>query len=165
MKQDANRCKVHQGNNLHNCRKAKGMTLEALASKVGISVEEAFHLEASPVINDQLLEKLAAILNVSIEKLKEAEQDMPFYETTTNYLNNFTNNSVVNGVNEPGGSHWEDMSFSSNPIIHPIDKISELYERMLSITQSELEKTKSELEQSRKKIKELEQKLSEPGKK
>lgn len=146
-KQDGNGYWIHQGHNLQKWRKAKGMGLEMLAREAGMSPEEIFQLEMSRVIDDAILRKMAAIFSISPESLKETKELMPLYESSSCYYTTFTNNGSVNGVNENGGSHWQNPQLNSYPTIHPLDKVVELYERIVA--------------EDNKRIKELEKKLSE----
>lgn len=156
-----NPCWIHQGHTLRSFREAKGMTLDVLAREAGLTMEEAFRLETSQQINEQLLEKLSKILNVSLECLRDAEEVVPMYETVTNYVNNFSGNGVVSGVQEPGGSHWENMNFYANPVLHPIEKMVEVYERMVESKEKQIEKNLTELANCRKELAETQDKLKE----
>lgn len=156
MKSNMDRCWIHQGHNLRSFREAKGMTLDVMAREAGISLEEAFRLEMSRVINAEVLEKLSQVLNVSVDCLRDTEEAMPIYETVTNFVNNFSGNGVVNGIQEPGGSHWEDMNFYANPVVHPTDKVIELYERLVEGKQRQLDESQADLENYRRKVEEME---------
>lgn len=156
MKSKKDGCWIHQGHNLRAFREAKGMTLDGMAREAGISVEDAFRLEMSRVIDAEVLEKLSKILGVSMECLRDTQEAIPIYETVTNYVNHFSTNGVVNGVQEPGGSHWEDMNFYANPVVHPADKIIELYERLIKSKEEEIEKKRADLERCREKVGEME---------
>lgn len=138
-KHEESLCWIHQGHNVRSVREANGMEIEVLASKLGLSVDDLYGLEARRRIEEELLVKIAAILSVPVEVLKEKEEPIPMYETHTNYKTTFIKNGSVNGTSENGGAHWEHTTFHASPTIHPIDKMAELLERMLTYNENRIQ--------------------------
>jgi hypothetical protein len=79
-------------------------------------------IEQSETIEEQLLDQIAQILGVTAEGIKNFSEEAVF-----NYFNNFSDNSINQG---PTGA-FNTCNFN------PLDKVIELYERLL---QSEREK-------------------------
>ncbi|WP_448103915.1 helix-turn-helix domain-containing protein [Pedobacter panaciterrae] len=105
--------KMHLGRKISRIRELRGMKQEALATELGISQQAISKLEQSEEIEDSTLDKVAKALGVTAEGIKHFTE-----ETIFNNINNFHDNSIQNNFN-------------------PIEKIVELYERLL---QSEREK-------------------------
>ena len=104
---------THIGRKISRIRELRGMKQEALAAELGISQQAVSKMEQSEELEDNALSKIANILGVTIEGLK-----------------NFTEDSVFNNIN-----NFHDSSIQNN--FNPIEKVIELYERLL---QSEKEK-------------------------
>ncbi|SFA38224.1 Helix-turn-helix [Pedobacter suwonensis] len=108
--------RMHLGRKISRIRELRGMKQEALASELGISQQAISKLEQSEEIEESTLEKVAKALGVTSEGIKHFTE-----ETIFNNINNFHDNSIQNNFN-------------------PIEKIVELYERLLAS-----EKEKNEL--------------------
>jgi transcriptional regulator with XRE-family HTH domain len=90
------------------------MKQEALAVAMGVSQQTVSNMEGSETIEDALLEKISALLNVSPEGIRQFSE-----ETVFNIINNTFTDSSSNNNNYLCS-------------INPLDKILELYERLLS---------------------------------
>ncbi len=109
----------HIGRKISRVRELRGMKQEALALEIGVSQQTISDIERSEVVKDETLEKVATALGVSVEGLK-----------------NFSEEAVFNII----GNTFSDNSQNNNNYlctINPLEKIIELYERLL---QSEREK-------------------------
>ncbi len=104
---------LHIGKKISRIRELRGMKQEALAAELGISQQAVSKIEQSAEVEEDALERIAKVLGVTIEGLKHFTEDSVF-----NNINNFHDNSIQNNFN-------------------PIEKVIELYERLL---QSEREK-------------------------
>jgi transcriptional regulator with XRE-family HTH domain len=104
---------LHIGRKIGKIRELRGMKQETLAVELGISQQAVSKIEQSEEVEEEALIKIAKILGVTVEGLKHFTEDSVF-----NNINNFHDNSVQNNFN-------------------PIEKIIELYERLL---QNEREK-------------------------
>ncbi|KIA98943.1 helix-turn-helix domain-containing protein [Flavobacterium sp. KMS] len=109
----------HIGRNISRIRELRGMKQEALATAIGVSQQSISNIEGSETIEDVILEKISNALNVSSEGIKEFSE-----ETVFNIINNTFTDSSSNNNNYLCS-------------INPLEKILELYERLL---QSEKEK-------------------------
>jgi transcriptional regulator with XRE-family HTH domain len=113
---------LHIGRKIGRIRELRGMKQEALAAELGISQQAVSKIEQSANVEDEALEKIAKILGVTPEAVKNFSEEAVF-----NYFNSFSDNSINQG---PIGAH-------NTCNFNPLDKVVELYERLL---QSEREK-------------------------
>jgi len=116
--------RTHLGRKISRIRELRGMKQESLATELGISQQAISKLEQSEEIEDSTLEKIAKVLGVSAEAIKGYSDDMMI-----NYINNFNDSSTNHG---PLNNY--------NCTFNPLDKVVELYERLLAS-----EKEKAEL--------------------
>lgn len=107
---------LHIGRKISKIRELRGMKQEALALELGISQQAVSKIEQSEIIEEEVLGKIATALGVSSEGIKKFSEEAVF----TNISNTFN-----------------DTSYLINYQFNPVDKIVELYERLL---QSEREK-------------------------
>jgi transcriptional regulator with XRE-family HTH domain len=103
---------VHQGHNVRFFREMRKMKQEVLADAINTSQTSLSRLEAQEKIDDETLEKIAKELNTSVEAIK-----------------NFDEEKAINIVS----STFQDTSvcIANQCTFNPIDKVVELYERML----------------------------------
>ncbi|HBX19049.1 MAG TPA: transcriptional regulator [Porphyromonadaceae bacterium] len=116
---------THHGHAIKRYRHALGIKQEALAADMGISQTLVSFYEKKKVIEDDMIEKFAKALNVAPELIKELEED-PVTVIIEN--NNIDNNS---------GSAYNYVAGDS-VINNPIDKIAELFERLLEKEQEKI---------------------------
>lgn len=100
-----------------------GIKQDFLAASLGLSQQAVSQLEQKEVLERAALQKVAKVLGVS-EEVIENFNDEAAINIIANTINNHDQSSVVNYY----------------PTFNPIDKIVELYERMLT-----MEKEKNEL--------------------
>ncbi|MFV8342266.1 helix-turn-helix domain-containing protein [Flavobacterium sp. XS2P39] len=112
----------HIGRNISRIRELRGMKQEALATAIGMSQQSVSNIEASETIDDEKLQAIAEVLGVSAEAIKNYSD-----ETVLNNIQNNYEGSVINSG--PTVNH--------NCTFNPLDKVVELYERLV---QSEKEK-------------------------
>lgn len=108
----------HIGRNISRIREFRGMKQEALAIALGMSQQYVSTLEGSENIDDERLSKIAEALGVSTEAIKSFSD-----EGVINYFNSFSDNSE--------GIFGNDGTFNNHCTFNPIDKIVELYERLV----------------------------------
>lgn len=111
----------HIGRNISRIRELRGMKQEALAMAIGVSQQTISNIEGSENIEDILLEKVSEALNVSPEGIKQFSE-----ETVFNIINNTFKDSSSNNNNYLCS-------------INPLDKILELYERLLKAEKEKIE--------------------------
>ena len=72
---------VHQGRNIKRIRESRGMKQFTLAQLMGISQQAVSQIEQKPVIEEVLLSRMAIVLEVPAEVLREMEDvsDVSYY--------------------------------------------------------------------------------------
>jgi transcriptional regulator with XRE-family HTH domain len=115
--------KMHIGRKICRIREIRGIKQEALAQELGITQQQVSRLEQSEVIEDEVLEKIAKVLGVTSDAVKNFSD-----EAMVNYFNTFNDHSVNQGA-----------VYAFNSTFNPIDKLVEvfeenknLYERLLA---------------------------------
>lgn len=68
----------HVGRNLQRIRVYLGMKQEALASDLGVSQQEISKIEKQDEIEDGLLTKIAEVLGISTDVIKDFDVEKPF---------------------------------------------------------------------------------------
>lgn len=138
---------VHQGRNIKRMRLQKGIKQEVLASELGMAQQTLSKLESKRVIEDFMLEKIAKVLQVPVEDLKTMEEPANILiENTNNNSNTYTNNDVVN--NSPATvNNLAENNSQSHVVnqINPVDKIIELYERLMQFDKEEIKRLQQRL--------------------
>ncbi|AYN68814.1 XRE family transcriptional regulator [Euzebyella marina] len=103
----------HIGRKISRIRELRGMKQETLAEQLGISQQAISNIENSEKVEDVKLEEIASILGVTKEGIE-----------------NFSEEAVFNIINNT----FKDNSSNNNNYlctINPIEKIIELYERLV----------------------------------
>ncbi len=113
----------HIGRNISRIRELRGMKQEALAIAIGLSQQTISNIEGSETIDDEKLNIIADALGVSAEAIKNFSD-----EAVLNVIGNtYTNNDIVNA------------GLNYNCTFNPIDKIVELYERLVQAEKDKVE--------------------------
>lgn len=134
--------RVHQGRNIRRIRLEKNINQDVMADLVHMSQPTVSRYENMKEIDEETLGRFARALDVPAELLKTLEEDAPiviFQENTTNVETN--NGNVDNGY------------MNNANTFNPVEKIVELYERMLNEEKEKyasLEKRLAALEQKNK---------------
>ena len=127
--------RVHHGRNIRRTRVEKNMNQKGLSELLHLSQPAVSKYEKMRVIDDEMLQRFARALNVPFDYLKTLEEDA---QTVV-----FENNTVNDSEQNTGGakisigtvkSYTEDTDSSNDNRVNnfnPIDKITELYERLL----------------------------------
>ena len=106
--------RMHLGRKISRIRELRGMKQEALATELGISQQAISKIEQSEEIEDSTLEKIASALGLPTDAIKH-----------------FNEEAVFNII----GNTFTDSSSNNNNYlctINPLEKIIELYERLLA---------------------------------
>lgn len=114
----------HIGRNVQRVRVYMGVKQEALAYDLGISQSEVSKIEQQGEIDNGLLTKIAGVLGVSPEVIKDFDLERAIYN-----INSYKDATISDGATT--------TVYAASQQINPIEKIVELYERLL---QSEREK-------------------------
>lgn len=115
---------LHIGRKISRMRELRNMKQETLAAELGLSQQAVSKIEQSAEVEDSQLERIAKILGVTPEALRNFSEEAIF-----NYFNNFSDNSINQG---PIGAH-------NTCNFNPLDKVVELYERLLKSEQEKVE--------------------------
>lgn len=106
--------KRHTGRNLQKIRVHLGVKQETLASNLGMSQQAISKIEQQEEIEEELLGKIADSLGVSSDLIKNFDEEKAVYN-----INNFRDNTFEEGATAIAQQ------------FNPIEKIVELYERLL----------------------------------
>ena len=112
--------KRHTGRNVQRVRMYFGVKQEALAADLGITQQEVSKIEQQEEIEEEVLSQIANVLGVSSEVIRDFDVERAIYN-----INNIRDNTFEQGAT------------SIAQQFNPIEKIIELYERLL---QSDREK-------------------------
>jgi len=120
--------KVHEGRNVKRFREMLGIKQDALANELGEdwTQKKISLLEAKETIEPEILEQIAKVLKVSPEAIQKFNEEAAI-NIISNTFSDFKDNA--SGIN-----YNCDLNFN------PLDKVVELYERLLAS-----EKEKNEL--------------------
>ena len=120
--------KVHQGRNIKRFREILGIKQEALAFDMGVSQSSISDYESKETLDDKVLEKIAGFLKVPVEAIKNFDEEQAI-NVISNTINNNDNATMTNPA-----------IFNYQPSFNPVDKLVELYERMLQQQKEMIEK-------------------------
>ena len=118
----------HIGRKISRIRELRGMKQEALAEELGMSQQSVSHLEQSEFIEDEKLEKVAKALGVTKEGIENFSEEAVFNIISNTFHNTSSDNSTLIA-----------SSLNYQPSFNTVDKIVELYERLV---EAEKEKVK-----------------------
>ncbi|WP_345955215.1 helix-turn-helix transcriptional regulator [Mucilaginibacter sp. PAMB04168] len=104
------------GQKVERIRTFRGYKQEYLASKLGVSQQTVSKIEQQEEIEDDLLKQIAEALGVTPEVIKNFDEDKITY--IINHQYNIYNNEIKDNA-------------TNNFVFNPIEKIAELYERLL----------------------------------
>jgi len=106
---------VHLGKKVERIRELRGMKQDTLALKMGLSQQTVSRLEQSETIDDEKLQLVANALEISVDAIK-----------------NFDENAIFSNINSNHTFH-DSSSLNNNYhcTFNPIDKIIELYEKVI----------------------------------
>lgn len=115
---------IHQGRNIKRFREMLGIKQEGLAYQLGEdwNQQRISALEQKEVIDDPLLEQVAALLKVPAEAIKNFDE-----EAAVNIIGNTVTNNDNGAV------------FNYYPSFNPIEKIIELYDALVKSEKEKVE--------------------------
>ncbi len=111
---------VHIGRKIQRIRELKGIKQEALATTLGVTQQAVSLMEQSESLEDDKIEQVASALGVTKDAILNFNEDYVIF-----HIENMNDNSA-------------------NYQFNPIDKVVELYEKMLK-EKDEIIKTKDEV--------------------
>jgi len=124
--------RMHLGRKVSRIRELRGMKQEALATELGISQQAISKIEQSEEIEDSTLEKIANILGVTSQAIKEYSDEAVFNIISNTFHNTSSDNSTLIA-----------SSLNYQPTFNTIEKIVELYERLLNSEKEKVELLKN----------------------
>ncbi|WP_294297307.1 XRE family transcriptional regulator [uncultured Chryseobacterium sp.] len=119
--------KVHQGRNVKRFREMLGIKQEALAFDLGEewNQKKISILEQKEVVEEVLLQKISEVMKIPVEAFQNFDEEQAINVISNTFTSNDT--STLNAIN-------------SNCNFNPLDKMVELYERMLQQQREMIEK-------------------------
>jgi len=111
----------HDGYNVKRLREILGIKQDELADKLGMTQQAISKIEQKDILEDDLLDKIGSILNVPTEAIK-----------------NFNDEKALNVIVHTMHDNASINQNYYNPTFNPIDKVVELYERMLKAEQEKV---------------------------
>ncbi|MDR2003859.1 MAG: helix-turn-helix domain-containing protein [Prevotella sp.] len=102
------------GYNVKRLREILGVKQEDLAERMKLSQQTISRYESSDILEDDVLEKIAAALNISPQVIKD-----------------FNEEGVINIISSTLNAHDNAAIFNLYPTFNTVDKLVELYERLL----------------------------------
>lgn len=118
----------HQGRNAQRIRIYLGIKQEVLANEMGVSQSQVSAIEREAVIEPELLERIAFALGVTPELIKKFDVERAIY--------NINSYKDVNGSTFNSGNTG---TVNATQNVNPLDKVVELYERLLQSEREKLE--------------------------
>ena len=113
---------IHEGRNVKRLREIFGIKQDTLASELGLSQQAISSLEQKEAIDKDMLEKIAKVLKVPVEAIKNFDEK--------NAVNIISNNTFEN-CDQPAAIFYNS---TINPIekwIAALEENKSLYERLL----------------------------------
>ncbi len=106
---------IHQGRNIKRFREMLGIKQEALAYELGDdwNQRKVSLLEQKEEVENEILKQVAAILKVPVEAIENFDEEQAINVISSTF-NDYA--AIVN----------------NNPVFNPIEKIMELFERLLA---------------------------------
>jgi transcriptional regulator with XRE-family HTH domain len=108
----------HVGRNISRIRELRGMKQEILAEAIGVSQQTISGIEGSEEVDPKKLAEIAKILGVTVEAIENFSEEAVF-----NFFNNFYDNSSISGA----------QGINNSCTFNPLDKVVELYERLVQV--------------------------------
>ncbi|MNK92755.1 Helix-turn-helix domain protein [compost metagenome] len=113
--------KVHLGRKISRIREIRGIKQDHLAIELGVSQQTISKIEQSEDVEDAMLDKIAGVLGVSAEAIKNFSEEVLIF-----HIQNMHDNASAYQYNYQ--CHY-----------NPLDKVVELYERLLASEREKIE--------------------------
>jgi transcriptional regulator with XRE-family HTH domain len=112
----------HIGRKISRIRELRDMKQEALAQALGTNQQAISAIENSETVDEEKLKAIAEVLGVSVEGIK-----------------NFSEEAVLNIIGNTINNHDNASSFNYSCTFNPLDKVVELYERLVQVEKEKVE--------------------------
>ena len=119
--------KVHEGRNVKRFREMLGIKQDYLAVNLDMSQQAISLIEQRETIDAPLLQQIADILKVPVEAFKNFDEEQAISVIANTFTDSFNDSSNA-------------FAYNNNCTFNPIDKMVELYERMLQQQREMIEK-------------------------
>lgn len=120
--------KSHIGRKISRIRELRGMKQEALAEALGLSQQSISILENSAEVEDKRLKEVAEALGVSREAIENFSEEAVLNIINNTYHNSSSDNSTLIA-----------SSVNYQPTFNTVEKIVELYERLVKAEKDKVE--------------------------
>lgn len=130
MTHTTNNPKIHQGRNVKRFREMLGIKQDALAYELGDdwNQQKISLLEQKETIEANLRRQISDALKIPVEAIENFDEEQAVNVIANTYsFQDFKDNAIASG-------------FNYQPSFNPIDKMVELYERMLQQQKEMIEK-------------------------
>lgn len=117
--------KVHQGHNMKRWRRVMGVTQIDIADYLNITQQAVSKMEEKEEIEPEMLEKVAEIIKIPADIIRDKEPETLLTSMTNTFTLTDTSHGNNLGNGRDGITHYYNCTF------HPLDKVTELYERLL----------------------------------
>ena len=116
----------HVGRNLQRIRVYLGMKQEALAADLGVNQQVISKIEKQEEIEEGFLKRIAEVLGISEEVIKDFDVEKTIFKINHH---NYKDANISEGA----------TTYAIVQQINPLEKIVELYERLLKSEQDKIE--------------------------
>ena len=120
---------IHLGRKIERVRRLRGMTQAELGDLLGITKQAVSKIEQTEKFDDERLGEIASALGVTVDGLKNFNEETILYNT-----NNFYENC---GVKSNTGNNQTFNSF-------PVEQVIEIFEKLLDKQKEQFETLKKE---------------------
>lgn len=118
----------HIGRKIGRIREMRGIKQETLATELGVSQQTVSRMEQSETIEDDVLEKVAKVLGVPADAIK-----------------NFSEEAVINIISSTLHNTSGLVNYNPTFTFNPIEKIVELYDEKIALLERLLESEKEKV--------------------
>jgi len=119
--------RTHYGHNIRHLRDMLDIKQDAIAFAMNMTQQNFSNLEQKEDIDDEVLEKVAKAMNIPVDAIK-----------------NFSEDGVINIISS--SLHDNSGSVMYYPTFNPIDKVVELYEKLIAEKNEQINLLKSLIE-------------------
>lgn len=156
----SNKKRTHHGHAVKRLRMDRRLSQKDLGNIIGMSQQALCRYEEQEKIDDLTLERLAKGLEVSVELIKELEEDKPFVEyiqnntITDNTIENTKGTTLASNHNEGNTYNYTDDKETLHLILEKLQKVYEsnvqMYNQYFKISEEKFDKLEKEIAELKK---------------
>lgn len=154
---------THQGHAVKRLRRDRQMSQKQLGDLIGMTQQAIYRYEKEKVLDEDILERIAKGLGVSVELIKELEEDSPLAFYIEN--NKITNTNYPNSSSITSGSIGTMENPNDNSLKMVLDKLEHAYNLDRKQYETSLNAYKEMVELLKRDNEELKQKIQAENKK